>query len=156
MPGSDPMKPAQPRVKLTYEDLALVPDDGRRHELIDGEHVVTPSQNTRHQRISMNLVLLIGGWLETHPLGCLFHAPYDVVFSEFDVVEPDLVYLSNERAEALVTPQHVRGAPEIVAEIASPSTRTRDETVKRRLYEQAGVAEYWVVDPETEVVRVYR
>src|SRR5438132_9534687 len=85
-------------VKLTYDDFVLFPDDGKRHELIDGEHYVTPSPNTKHQQISINLVLLIGGWLETHALGRLFHAPYDVVISRFDVVEPDLLYFSNERA----------------------------------------------------------
>ena len=78
--GSD--RPSRPGVKLTYDDFVLFPDDGKRHEIIDGEHYVTPSPNTRHQQVSVNLVLLIGGWLETHPLGRLFHAPYDVVLSD--------------------------------------------------------------------------
>ena len=150
------MKPATPGLKLTYDDFVLFPDDGMRHELIDGEHYVTPSPNTRHQEISINLVLLIGGWLETHPIGRVFHAPFDVVFSNFDVVEPDLLYLSNQRAADVITPLNVRGTPELVVEIGSPGTRKRDETLKRRLYERSGVSEYWVVDPDTEVVRVYR
>jgi Uma2 family endonuclease len=104
----------------------------------------------------MNLVAVISAWLETHPVGRLFHAPYDVVLSDFDVVEPDLLYLSNERMKAVVTPQHARGAPELVVEIGSPGTRQRDETIKRRLYERFGVSEYWVVDPELDVARVYR
>jgi Uma2 family endonuclease len=78
------------------------------------------------------------------------------VFSHFDVVEPDLLYISNQRRGEIVTPQHVRGAPELVIEIGSPGTRKRDETIKRRLYERSGVLEYWVVDPVTDVVRVYR
>ena len=156
MPGTDPVKPAHSGVKLTYDDFVLFPDDGKRHELIDGEHHVTPSPNTRHQQISGNLFALIWTYLETQPIGQVFHAPYDVVFSEFDVVEPDLLYLSNERAAEAVTPQHVRGVPNIVVEIASPGTRTRDETIKRHLYERAGVSEYWVVDPDTDVVRIYR
>jgi Uma2 family endonuclease len=143
-------------VKLTYDDFMQFPDDGLRHELIDGEHYVTPSPNTRHQRISGNLYLLIGTWLEEHPIGRLFYAPFDVVFSTFDVVEPDLLYLSNERAADVITPQHVRGAPNLVIEIGSPGTRGRDETVKRKLYERSDVDEYWIVDPETDVVRVYR
>ena len=150
------MKPASPGLKFTYDDFVLFPDDGKRHELIDGEHYVTPSPNTRHQQISGDLFALIWMYLETHSIGRVFHAPYDVVFSEFDVVEPDLLYLSNERAAEAVTPQHVRGVPNIVVEIASPGTRRRDETIKRRLYDRAGVSEYWVVDPETDVVRVYR
>ena len=68
-------------------------------------------------------------------------APYDVVFSHFDIVEPDLIYLSRERA-AVLTPLHAKGVPELVVEIGSPATRKRDETIKRRLYERAGVAEY--------------
>jgi len=143
-------------MKLTYDDFLLFPDDGKRHELIDGEHYVTPSPHTKHQRVSGNVYFLIRAWLEDHPLGQVYYAPYDVVFSRFDVVEPDLLYLSNERAAAVVTEKHVTGAPEIVVEIGSPGTRKRDETIKRRLYERAGVSEYWVIDPELDVVRVYR
>jgi Uma2 family endonuclease len=156
MAGNDPVRPSSPGVKLTYDDFVQFPDDGQRHELIDGEHYVTPSRNTKHQETSLKLTLLIGGWLEHHPIGRLFYAPFDVVFSEFDVVEPDLLYLSNARAAEALTSQHVRGAPDLVIEIGSPSTRQRDETIKRRLYERAGVAEYWVVDPEIDAIRVYR
>jgi len=156
MPGTDDMNVLAPRVKLTYEDFLQFPDDGRRHELIDGEHYVTPSPNTRHQRISGRLYLLIGNWLQEHPVGQLFYAPFDVVFSNIDVVEPDLLYMSNERAVEVLTEKHVRGVPELVIEIASPGTRRRDETLKRRLYERSGVTEYWVVDPDVDVVRAYR
>ena len=156
MPGSDRVNPSTPGVKLTYDDFVLFPDDGKRHELIDGEHYVTPSPNTAHQTVSGNLHLLIASWLETHPIGRIWYAPYDVVFSQFDVVEPDLLYMSNERAAEVLTPQHVRGTPEIMVEIASPGTRKRDETIKRRLYDRAGVSEYWIVDPEVDVIRIYR
>jgi Uma2 family endonuclease len=145
-----------PSVKLTYDDFLLFPDDGQRHELIDGEHYVTPSPNIRHQDISGRLHLLIGNWLSTHRLGRVFYAPLDVRFSMFDVVEPDLLYVSNERAAELLAGQHVMGAPDLVVEIGSPSTRQRDETIKRGLYENATVVEYWVVDPEIDVIRVYR
>ena len=117
---------------------------------------MTPSPSTRHQGISGNLFLLIGNWLEEHPVGRVFYAPLDVVFSHFDVVEPDLLYLSNERAAQVITPLHIRGVPELVVEIASKGTRKRDETIKRRLYERMEVSEYWVVDPAIDVVRVYR
>jgi Uma2 family endonuclease len=150
------MKVPSPRVKLTYDDFLLFPDDGRRHELIDGEHYVTPSPNTKHQAVSGNLFFLIRSWLEQHPAGRVFYAPFDVVFTQFDVVEPDLLYISNERAELILTSKHVTGAPEIVVEIASPGTRRRDETIKRRLYERAGVSEYWIVDPDIEVIRISR
>jgi Uma2 family endonuclease len=124
--------------------------------LIDGEHYVTPSPNLRHQEILGRLHLLIGVWLERHPRGRLFFAPLDVILSHFDVVEPDLLYASHERAREIMTGNWVRGAPELVVEIGSPSTRTRDETLKRRLYEQFGVVEYWVVDPEAETIRAFR
>ena len=157
MSGSEPVNPSSSRLKLTYDDFVLFPDDGRRHELIDGEHYVTPSPNTKHQRVSYNLTLLIGTWLEQHHhVGRLFYAPFDVVFSRFDVVEPDLLYLSNERMAEVLTSQHVKGAPDIAIEIGSLGTRTRDETIKRRLYERFGVTEYWIVDPEIDVVRIYR
>ena len=156
VPGNDDVRAAGPGVKLTYDDFVLFPDDGLRHELIDGEHYVTPSPNLKHQKVSGNLHLLIGAWLEQHAIGQIFYAPFDVVFSRFDVVEPDLLYLSNERASGVLTSANVQGVPELVIEIGSPSTRKRDETIKRQLYERAGVAEYWVVDPEIDVVRVYR
>jgi Uma2 family endonuclease len=150
------MKANPARVKLTYDDFLLFPDDGKRHELIDGEHYVTPSPNIRHQTILGNLYFLIRTWLEQHPVGRAFMAPLDVVFTQFDVVEPDLLFVSRIRATDILTAKHVTGAPDIVVEIGSPSTRKRDETIKRRLYERSGVSEYWVVDPDLDVVRVYR
>jgi Uma2 family endonuclease len=156
MSGSDHVKPASPGLKLTYDDFVLFPDDGKRHELIDGEHYVTPSPNLKHQKVSGNLHLLIGVWLENHPVGQIYYAPFDVVFSRYDVVEPDLLYVAHARAADVLTPQNVQGAPDLVIEIGSPGTRKRDETIKRRLYERFGVSEYWVVDPELDVVRVYR
>src|SRR4051812_43701088 len=155
MAGKDDMK-AAPRVRLTYEDFLSFPDDGKRHELIDGEHYATPSPNTTHQAVLGNLCFAIRVWLERNPVGRVFFAPFDVVFTQFDVVEPDLLYMSSGRGAAILTSKHVAGAPELVVEIGSPGTRTRDETIKRRLYERAGVSEYWVVDPDLDLVRVYR
>lgn len=143
-------------VKLTYDDFLLFPDDGKRHEIIDGEHYVTAAPNTKHQRISMRLSVRLGGFIESRQLGQLFAAPFDVLLSRFDVVEPDLVYVSNARAAEVLTAAHVRGAPDLVAEIGSPSTRKRDETMKRRLYERSDIAEYWAVDPDLDEIRVYR
>jgi Uma2 family endonuclease len=150
------MKANPARVKLTYDDFLLFPDDGKRHELIDGEHYVTPSPNIRHQTILGNLYFLMRAWLEQHPVGRVFMAPLDVVFTQFDVVEPDLLFVSRHRAADILTANHVTGAPDVVVEIGSPSTRKRDETIKRRLYERSGVSEYWIVDPDLDVVRVYR
>jgi Uma2 family endonuclease len=145
----------RPDLKLTYEDLQAFPDDGKRHEIIDGEHFVTPSPETGHQAIAVNLVVLLKNFLDAHALGEVFVAPLDVVFSDTDVVEPDLLFVAAEHADR-ITRKNIRGAPDLVIEILSPSTRKTDEVIKRKLFERFGVAEYWVVDPELETVKVYR
>jgi Uma2 family endonuclease len=156
MPGSDRVRPSNPGLKLTYDDFVHFPDDGKRHELIDGEHYVTPSPRLRHQVILGNLFVMIASWLEDHPIGRVFLSPLDVVMSNVDIVEPDLLYLSNARAAATLTELHVRGVPELLVEIASPGTRRRDDGIKRRLYERAGVTEYWIVDPDVDRIRVHQ
>jgi Uma2 family endonuclease len=156
MSGHDGPLPNPRGVKLTYDDFVLFPDDGLRHELIDGEHYVTPSPNDKHQTVLGNLHLLLGNWLRVHPIGKVWLAPFDVVFTRFDVVEPDLLYVSNERRARILTEANVQGTPELVVEIGSPSTRRRDETVKHQLYERAGVSEYWFIDTKIDAVRVYR
>jgi Uma2 family endonuclease len=128
VPGNDDVRLTGPGVKLTYDDYVLFPDDGKRHELIDGEHYLTPSPNLKHQKVPGSLYLLIASWLEHNAIGQIFFAPFDVVFSRFDVVEPDLLYMSNERAAEVLTTANVQGAPELVIEIGSPGTRKRDET----------------------------
>jgi Uma2 family endonuclease len=143
-------------VKLTYDDLLRLPEDNLRHELIDGEHYVTASPNTRHQRILGRLYLSIGNWLEAHPTGEAYVAPVDVVLSPHDVVVPDLLYMSQARVSDALTPEAVRGMPELLVEILSPGTRRRDRTVKQALYDREGVSEYWLVDPDRETVRVCR
>ena len=156
MPGNEPMKPPYPGVKLTYDDYVHFPEDGKRHELIDGEHFVTPTPIRKHQAIATNLCGLIWSYLQSHPVGRVFVAPFDVILSDFDVVEPDLVYLSRQRLTEIETSPWVKGAPNLVVEIGSPGTRQRDETIKRRLYERHGVPEYWVIDPELDTIHVYR
>jgi Uma2 family endonuclease len=143
------------RLKFTYEDYLLFPDDGRRHELIGGEHYVTPAPLRKHQDSSGNLYRLLSVFIYEHRLGRLYHPPFDVVLSEEDVVQPDLVFVSSGRSQVL-TDRGAVGAPDLIIEILSESTRKTDETVKRKLYEWAGVLEYWVVDPVLETVKVYR
>jgi Uma2 family endonuclease len=141
--------------KLTYDDFVLFPDDGQRHELIDGEHYVTPSPSLWHQELSRRLVRLLILYQESHPGGRLFYAPLDCVFTIFDVVEPDVLFVTEDQLYIL-TEKHVRGAPALVVEILSPSTRRVDERTKRDLYDRVGVREYWVVDPESNAMSVYR
>ena len=142
--------------RLTYDDFLLLPDDGLRHEIIDGEHYVTPSPNQRHQELVGRLCLSLGTFLEDRPeRGRVFLSPFDVVFSFHDVVEPDLVFVAPDQLDIL-TAQNIQGTPALVIEILSPSTRKRDQEIKRLLYERTGVREYWLVDPELASVTLYR
>ena len=156
MSGRDDVMRTTPGVKLTYDDFLLFPDDGKRHELIDGEHYVTPSPSRKHQAVVWNLAGIIAPYLESHPVGRAFVAPFDVIFSDFDVVEPDVLFISKARLEEVLTTKNVRGAPNLVVEIASRSTRSRDETLKRKLYERFGVEEYWVIEPDDDTIVVYK
>ena len=143
------------RPKFTYEHFLQLPDDGKRHELIDGDHYVTPSPTAKHQRILGRLHFAIEGFLRKNPLGEVFLSPFDVLFSRFDVVEPDLLYVAKER-ESVVTAANIQGSPDLVIEILSPSTQERDRGIKRRLYERTEVHEYWIANPDAETVEVYR
>ena len=145
----------QTSTKMTYEDLLLLPEDGLRHEIIDGEHYVNASPVTKHQRVSYNLILAIGNYLAEHPVGKLFHAPLDIVFSRYDVVEPDLLYISNERRE-IITTKNIQGSPDLLIEILSESNRKYDEITKRALYEHTDVGEYWIVDPRRDAIQIFR
>ena len=142
--------------RFTYDDFQLFPDDGRRHEIIDGEHYVTPSPVTRHQRLVQRIHFALESHLRQHQAqGEVFVAPFDVVFSQHDVVEPDLLLVAADQTEIL-TEKNVQGAPALVVEVLSEGTRKRDEQVKRRLFERSGVREYWLVDPELDLIKVYR
>lgn len=147
------MSVALPR--LTYEDYLAIPPDGKRHELIDGEHYVSAAPNVRHQRVSANLHFHLAQVVRRGGLGELFYAPLDVKLSDFDVVQPDIVFLARENARRL-TESHLAGPPDLVVEVLSEGNRRHDEVVKRHLYDRSGVAEYWIVDPELETVKVYR
>jgi Uma2 family endonuclease len=141
--------------RLTYDDYCLLPDDGKRHEIIDGEHFVTLSPETAHQRAVGRLAVRLWQSIESQKSGEIFFAPFDVVFSEFDVVIPDLIYISRTRANVL-TVKNVQGAPDLVVEVLSEGTAKRDRTIKLKLYGKFGVDEYWTIDPEGPSAEIYR
>lgn len=143
------------RRKLTYEDYVLFPEDGQRHEIIDGEHYVSPAPIPKHQRVSMRLSIRIGGFVEEHSLGEAFASPIDVLLSRHDILQPDLLFISNERL-AILKEKNIQGAPDLVVEILSESTRKLDEKLKLARYELLGVSEYWIVDPLADRVHVFR
>lgn len=140
--------------KLTYDDYAQIPEDGMRHEIIGGEDYVSPTPSIKHQEISANLHLILGPFVRDHRLGKVYAAPVDVLMSENDIVQPDLLFVSQERLD-IITEANVKGAPDLVIEIHSKRTRPRDEGIKRECYERLGVREYWTVDPDRKAVRVY-
>lgn len=136
--------------KLTYQDYANLAGD-ERYELLNGELVPVPSRNTAHQTVSIALVSRMYPFVKEHDLGQVFHAPYDVLFTDTDVVQPDILFVSNER-EHIRTPANIQGAPDLIVEILSPSSSRRDWRDKRELYAEHGVREYWIVDPVHRLV----
>ncbi|HYO12337.1 MAG TPA: Uma2 family endonuclease [Thermoanaerobaculia bacterium] len=133
------------KLKYTYQDYLLFPDDGSRHEIIGGEHYVTPAPNWRHQLVAGNFHRLVSPFVYENRLGYILFAPLDLVLSDEDVVQPDLLFISRDRA-SIAQERGAFGAPDLVIEILSESTRRRDETIKLRLYEEMGVREYWLAD----------
>lgn len=138
--------------KHTYEDYLKTPDD-ERLELLDGILTEPPAPNTAHQSVQTELGWRLAQFAREGQLGHVFFAPTDVVLSHTDVVQPDLLFISSERAD-IITPANIQGAPDLIVEIRSDSTAARDETVKRRLYAQRGVKEYWLVDPDAATTTV--
>jgi len=151
---ASPEKMAELKRPLTYEDYLTFPDDGRRYEIIEGELFMTPAPATKHQQISLHLEMALYPHLRKNKLGSLFHAPCDVVFSETNVVQPDIFFVSTERS-SIITEKNIQGAPDLIIEITSPATEAVDRGEKKRLYERYGVREYWIVDPEREEVEVW-
>jgi len=149
------MPTTQPVVKFTYEDYRTAPPD-RRYELLDGDLIMVPAPNLKHQRVQRHLGQRLSQFIEERDLGEFFFAPCDVVLSDTDVVQPDLLFVSGEREHLLSGGENVRGAPDLVVEILSPATADRARGYKRALYGRHGVTEYWLVDPTAETVSIHR
>ena len=141
-------------VRQTYKDYCATPDD-ERYELLNGNLMMVPAPNRKHQRILGRLYIELSRFSQEHELGEVYVAPFDVVLSDTDVVQPDLLFISRARGHT-ITDDNVRGAPDLVIEILSPSTADRDLGYKHDLYGRHGVLEYWIVDPMAETVAVHR
>ena len=139
-------------VKFTYEDYCNAPED-KRYELHDGDLVLVPSLKEPHQKTSLELAVELRLLTRRTDIGYIYIAPFDVVFSNHDVVQPDVVFVSNER-EHIITQSNIQGAPDLVIEVLSPSTAHRDRTFKRALYARNGVREFWLVDTDTHTIEV--
>ena len=144
----------QGAVRQTFQDYCATPDD-ERYELLDGKLMMVPAPNMKHQQVLVTLTWKLRSFTEEHGLGKVYVAPCDVVLSDTDVVQPDLLFISRAR-EHILTDDNVRGAPDLVIEILSPSTADRDLGYKYDLYGRHGVLEYWIVDPRAETIAVHR
>lgn len=133
----------KPRIKVTYNDYLTTPED-KRYQLLDGELIMAPAPTEPHQRVQAELGFHMMGFVKQNDLGRVYFAPTDVVLSDTDVVQPDLLYISDERLH-IITHANMQGAPDLVVEILSPSTSQYDNGYKRALYEQHGVKEYWMI-----------
>ena len=140
---------------LTYDDLVNTPDDGQRYEIIDGEMIVSASPTRAHQtrRTNVNTVL-VDGASDNGRLGMVFFAPVDVRLSPHDIVEPDLLFIRRERLHIYTDIGIVEGPPDIVVEILSPTSHSRDLVRKAKLYAWGQVSEYWQVDPLARTLTV--
>lgn len=143
------------RRKLTYEDYLCFPEDGNRHEILDGVHYVTAAPYLRHQSVLVELTSWIAPFVRQRRLGRFYVAPVDVLLGRHDIVQPDLLFISNASMNIL-TEKNVQGAPDLVVEVLSDSTRKRDEGIKLERYDLLGVQEYWVIDPKRSEARIYR
>jgi len=142
------------KVVMTYTDYAALPDDGRRYELHDGEIEVTPAPSTKHQTVVKNLLFLLEGYLREHRIGTLLQAPVDLILSETTVLQPDLLVVLRGR-ESLITDRGIEGPPDLVVEVLSPGTASRDRKSKFQLYARHGVSHYWIVDPNARRLEAY-
>lgn len=139
-------------VPLTYEDYRLMPE-GERYELIEWDLQMTPAPSPRHQLVVAAVEDALRHFVREHSLGTVLMAPVDVVLSETVVVQPDVLFIAQERL-GLLQEECIRGAPDLVVEVLSPSSAKRDRLSKRRLYARFGVREYWMVDPIAKNVEV--
>jgi Uma2 family endonuclease len=143
-------------VKLTYEDYAALPADGKRYEIIDGELYVNPSPVLRHQLIQTELIRILASYVKVHRNGILLSAPTDVLLGPGVVVQPDILFIQQSRLAAIVTDKNIQGPPDLVIEVLSEGNRRYDEFIKRRVYDNAGVGEYWIVDHEIDMIKIDR
>lgn len=153
------MAQPNPRLKFTVDDYMSMPP-GRRFQLLDGEMIpmegdrsFVPAPSDKHQAIVVELLVALHRFITENRLGNMRVSPYDVVLSDYDVVQPDILSVSNERA-GIITSANIQGAPDLVVEVLSPATAEYDRGYKRTLYGRHGVREYWLVDPEAETVEV--
>jgi Uma2 family endonuclease len=143
------------RRRVSYDDLGQIPEDGRRYELYDGEVFVVPSPILLHQVVAMRLWRVLDDYASQKG-GLAVASPTDVVFSQYDVVQPDIVFLTSESMRTVSLMDRVRQAPDLAVEVLSSSTASNDRGRKMRMFQRYGVPEYWIVDPTAGTIEIYR
>ena len=141
----------------TYDDYAQLPDNGMRYEVIKGELYMSPAPSPKHQRIILKLAIALSQFVQSDQLGEIFQSPIDVKMPDIagaGVVQPDLLFITGERLN-IVQETLIEGVPDLIVEVLSPGNPLHDRRVKFELYAQAGVREYWMVDPDARTVEIY-
>ncbi|MGP8329623.1 MAG: Uma2 family endonuclease [Methanosarcinaceae archaeon] len=138
----------------TYQDYLDLPEDGKRYELIHGELIMAAAPYMVHQAVSRNIAFELEAYVRKTQAGLIYYAPVDVVFSDTNVVQPDILFIANENKH-IITEKNIAGAPDLIIEILSPNTAYYDMLEKKELYAVHNVQEYWIVDPKKHWVEVY-
>jgi Uma2 family endonuclease len=143
------------RGTLTWRDLRHTPDDGNRYEIINGEVYVSPAPYVTHQETLGNLYTILRAHVARRHLGTVFFAPIGVVLEKASAVQPDLIFIAAGR-RSIIEDKAVFGAPDLIVEVQSPSTASRDRGMKRDLYARIGVPHYWMIDPRKHTLLALR
>jgi Uma2 family endonuclease len=146
--------PIPEELKLTYDDYLNLPNDGKRHEIIDGQHYITPAPQTRHQIVSRNIKHILLNYIGDNDFGQLLYAPTDVLLSDTTIVQPDILFVSKDR-EHIIKKNFIKGSPDLLIEILSPGNEKLDRFTKMKHYALFGVAEYWLIDYEARILEQY-
>jgi Uma2 family endonuclease len=142
------------KIILTYDDYCLLPNDRNRYEILDGELSVTPAPTTRHQTVLGNLHRFLANYVVANQFGKLFIAPTDLILAPTTVIQPDLIFIGNDRRHIL-TERAIEGPPTLVIEVLSPTTHRTDRVTKAQLYARHNVPNYWLIDPDQRTFEAY-
>jgi Uma2 family endonuclease len=154
MASTFPQSIPQGKIVLTYDEYCLLPNDCNRYEILDGELSVTPAPATMHQTVLGNLHRILANHVIASQLGKLFIAPTDLIVAPTTVVQPDLIFIGNDRRH-IVTERAIEGSPTLVIEILSPTTHRTDRVTKAQLYAKHNVPHYWLIDPDQQTLEAY-
>ncbi len=144
----------RPTLPMTYHEYALLPQDRNRYEVLEGELYMTPSPSVAHQNVVTELGSMLRQHVSAYGLGKVFVAPLDVVLTETNVLQPDILFLRTGRVPPRGA-KNVTVAPDLVVEVVSPASVEQDREIKMQVYARHGVPHYWIVDPDARTLEMY-